>query len=47
MSRIHTNPQEYHLFLIDEKAEAQIPDELVFAPIYTNLKPQQRIAIKK
>lgn len=47
MSRIHTNPHDYHLFLIDDNAEAQIPDELIFAPIYLNLKSQQKIAIRK
>ncbi|KAE9549549.1 hypothetical protein FO519_007229 [Halicephalobus sp. NKZ332] len=47
LARIHGNPLDFHLFVSEDKTEAQIPDEILLAPIYLNLKPGQKIFIKK
>jgi hypothetical protein len=47
MARIQTSPTNYRLMLVDDSAEAEIPSELFLGAVYLNLRPEQKIVIRK
>uniref|UniRef100_A0A914CFE9 Ras-associating domain-containing protein n=1 Tax=Acrobeloides nanus TaxID=290746 RepID=A0A914CFE9_9BILA len=47
LNRIQGHATDYRLWLTEDSAEAQIPDEVLISTIHLNLLPRQKIVIKK